>query len=308
MPRTSIWYGDSGSTKTSQIYHFAKYIYAKTGKITRLISADGGGYAPIQDGGLIDLGIVQVCELKTSAKYFADVHRLADGFWPTPDGVLNSSEQCRTKDWSKIGVVAIEGITSISRGLLNYVSNYRMPSGERAYKSPFEIEEEGYEVAGTDRGHYGIVHTVLHELIVRKFSLLPVDYVIFTSLVGRGESKVNRESIYGPRAVGEALTSELPTWVQDCVHLTRTPQGVLAWYQSHPDNDTGVDYLAKIRLVPELYPEFVDAYPNGYVPLGFKNGIAILYHKISQLSMKATEINREWKNARARNGHSVNTD
>lgn len=298
--RTAIWYGDSGTTKTSQIYHLAKYLFKKHRKKTRLISADGGGYAPIQEGRLIELGIVEVFELSKSPRYFADVHRLADGFWPR-DGVLNSSEKCRTTDWSDIGLVAVEGISSIARGLLNYIVNYKGPSGERAYKVPFELEEEGYETAGADRGHYGIVHTVLHEIIVRKFCQLPVDHVVFTALTGRGESKVNRESVYGPKAVGEALTSELPTWVQDCLHFSRqryqqkgsAVDGVVAWYRNHPDPDTGVDYLAKIRMVPEAYPDFVEKFPEGYIPLGFKYGIIAYYDAIQKLHASVANLNKE---------------
>ena len=54
---TMVLYGPTGSRKTSQIGEFAKYIYEKTGKITRLVSCDGGGWAPIQD--LINAGIIE---------------------------------------------------------------------------------------------------------------------------------------------------------------------------------------------------------------------------------------------------------
>lgn len=43
LHNTLVCYGPTGSRKTSQIGEFAKYIYEKTGKVTRLVSTDGGG-------------------------------------------------------------------------------------------------------------------------------------------------------------------------------------------------------------------------------------------------------------------------
>ena len=79
--RTILMYGDSGDTKTSQCYHLAKWVYERTGKITRWISADGGGWAPVDKGGLIDLGVVQAFDISKRRLAFADVRRLSQGFW-----------------------------------------------------------------------------------------------------------------------------------------------------------------------------------------------------------------------------------
>ena len=40
-------YGDTGSTKTSRLGDAAEYYYKRTGKPSRLVSSDTGGWAPI---------------------------------------------------------------------------------------------------------------------------------------------------------------------------------------------------------------------------------------------------------------------
>src|SRR6266566_2598144 len=66
LHNTMVLYGPTGSRKTSQIGEFAKYIYEKTGKITRLVSTDGGGWAPIQD--LINAGVIDAWRLVDEPK------------------------------------------------------------------------------------------------------------------------------------------------------------------------------------------------------------------------------------------------
>jgi len=149
MPKTMILYGESGTSKTSQIYHIAKYIYNKYGKRTRLIAADGGGYQPILEGGLIELGFVEVFDVTQISRPYLDLRRLGDGFWPR-DGRFDGTDFCRTKpdEWKEIGVIAIEGITSIARILLTtkiqlVIGCSRSPSQflKKSMKPPGLIED-----------------------------------------------------------------------------------------------------------------------------------------------------------------------
>lgn len=308
--KSSIWYADSGDTKTSQIGYFAKWLFETTGKRTRLVSSDGGGWAPIEDRGLMhpDIGIVEGFDISSRSLIYGDIHRIADGFWPTIiDGkrVFQNIEQCRTtpQEWQNIGAYAIEGIKSLSRCLLSYMSTYKDGAGERLYKVPFVVEEGGYETAGTDKGHYGVVHTVIHNLIVQRFSKLPVDYIIYTSLVGKGKEKSTKDAVLGPECVGDALTADLPQWVGDCLHFARqqvtlksgaTKEIVVSWFQKHTDPNSGFPYLAKCRLVPELYPKMLEKFPNGFVPLTFDKGIRNYYEFTSELEKQAVYDTKSW--------------
>jgi hypothetical protein len=55
--KADLIYGASGTTKTSNIGRAALWYHQRTQKTTRLVSADGGGYDPVQS--LVDKGIIQ---------------------------------------------------------------------------------------------------------------------------------------------------------------------------------------------------------------------------------------------------------
>ena len=113
--KTVLLYGESGNTKTTQCVHIARYIYKKYGKITRLISSDGGGWAPVEDENLLiskdnpigNGGIVEAFNMTNRKKYLSEWRKLAQGYWPKvveEDGkkvrrfVMTSQEE-----WKKIG-------------------------------------------------------------------------------------------------------------------------------------------------------------------------------------------------------------
>src|SRR5712664_596051 len=54
--RCDLLYGESGVGKTENLGLAALYVWEKYGKISRLVSADGGGWKPLQP--YIDLGII----------------------------------------------------------------------------------------------------------------------------------------------------------------------------------------------------------------------------------------------------------
>src|ERR1700690_4015629 len=112
MPSRSVMlYGNSGSTKTSQVYHLAKWVLAQPGnkgKRFRLIYADGGGYAPFMDSGMIERKEVEVFDFSFRTHALADYRKLAEGYWPLYDvktktetyaEYFRKDENCLTKDW-----------------------------------------------------------------------------------------------------------------------------------------------------------------------------------------------------------------
>src|SRR5690242_2101013 len=80
LHNTLVLYGPTGSRKTSQIGEFAKYIYEKTGKPTRLFSADGGGWAPIQD--LINAGVIDAWRATDEPRLLTAIVAASKGAWP----------------------------------------------------------------------------------------------------------------------------------------------------------------------------------------------------------------------------------
>lgn len=317
--KTMMLYGESGDTKTSQLYHLARYIIKATGKKIRLISADGGGYEPFESPcpdpffegkSLVESGYVDIFDISYRKTALADLRRLAEGYWPinakikatgrvVPKGYFKNDERCLTSPeaFDNIAAYLVEGAASISTLLLNHISDQ---DGGLGFKHSFEYEEEGYKVSGLQEGHYGIVQKELYRLQVHGFGRLPVDYVIWTSLVGKGVDKRTDKTIYGPKAAGDAITYAIPQWFGDCIHISQENVELedkvvikkVAWFRQHPDKDTGIPYLCKARITPELYQGLLRKFPNGYVPLGFKRGLDVYVEALEGLHNATTETEK----------------
>lgn len=293
--RSMIIYGESGDTKTSQLYHLAKYIIKKTGKKLRLISADGGGYSPFEDPSpdpffkgksLIESGWVEAFDISYRQYALADMRRLAEGYWPRKykgdlQGYFKNEERCLTtpEEWEGLAGYLIEGITSISKLLLNHIADQ---DGAVGFKKSFEYDEEGYKISGLQEGHYGIVQKEIYKIQVHGFGRLPIDWCIWTALVAKGTDKRTGTKVFGPKSAGDATTFEIPSWFMDCMHLSQETitsaegKGVVkkvAWFRQHNDIELDIPYLCKARISPELYPKLLELYPNGYVTLGYKQGL-----------------------------------
>lgn len=304
-PRSIMIYGDSKSTKTTQSYFLARWIHQQTGKSIRMIGANASDSSPFEDSGMIEKGVVDFFDISNRQLALADIRRLAEGYWPrdskdNPKGnkdYFKTDAACETspKKWESIGGYIVEGTTGIASLLLNHIRNQEEGVG---FKHSFKYEEDGYTIGGLQEGHYGLVQQEMYKMIVQGFACLPIKYLIFTGLVAKGEDKRTRETVYGPKAAGQATTFEIPSWFMDCWHLdtviedridktTNEPIKVeckVAWFTRHLDKETGVPYLAGIRCLPELYPEVIKKYPEGYVRLGFKGGLDRFYSFLDGLN------------------------
>lgn len=313
-PRSVMMYGISGSTKTSQLYNMAKMLVKMNpGKRVRMIHCDGGGYAPFVDSGMVERGEVEVFEYSNRQYALSDFRKLSEGYWPIwvkgsqyfskwEEGTteyFQPEEICRTRDWENIIAYFIEGMTSVGETLKSHCSNQTTGVG---FKEAWKYEEESYTITGLTPGHYDIVQKELYDRHNRGFKNLPIPWLFWTALVGKGEDKQNRETVYGPQIVGNATTPKVPTWVMDCLHLSREKytviptklemnpankgvevEGMVAWFVNHPDSQTGVPYLCKPRVMPEVYPKLLEYFPYGFVPLDYKHGIQLYFAVLEKL-------------------------
>src|SRR5690242_7976715 len=114
---TYLVYGDSGVFKTTQVGYFAWYIWRTSRKKLRLISADGGGVAPIQryiDAGIIDLSAIAKVDVIRQSP-LSLLRKLAKGEWPATNGDgITKMAPTTPEEWESIGGYAIEGLTSIA--------------------------------------------------------------------------------------------------------------------------------------------------------------------------------------------------
>lgn len=306
-PRSLMMYGISGSTKTSQAYHLASKILAENpGKRFRMIYSDGGGWFPFEESGMIERGEVEVYDFGASKYPFDDYRRLSDGYWPRMDNSgkmqFKKSPEFKTTDeqWKDIIGYIIEGMGSTAEVIKAFISNQTEGFG---FKESWKyVSEDGDTVLGLQTGHYGIVQREMHERHVTGFNCLPIKWLIYTSLLGKGEDKKNgNETVYGPQVAGNASTPMVPSWFMDCLHLSKERyrteeivdgvktekevEGMVAWFQRHEDNN-GTPCLAKARCMPEKYPELLKWFPHGFVPLSHNAGIKNYYKVLDHISKR----------------------
>lgn len=317
LHNTLVLYGPTGSRKTSQIGEFAKYIYEKTGKVTRLLSADGGGWAPIQD--LINAGVIEAWRITDEPRLLSAIQAASKGAWPAkivagirmPGPVLLPAPEARAKALANVGAYAVEGWFSIASAVMRFLVDKGIKVNEDVVSKFTESGDFGeFSFGAPSRGHYGFVQNFILD-VIRNFASLPVERVLYTSLEGKGEEKVTKGLQYGPSVAGSALTASIPQYVGDCLHFEDfmedkgidpnnpkqklTETGVRVWFTSHPDTQTGVMWPAKSRLVPSKVEEFRKRIgPNGYFILGQKSLKDYLFTQDELLSKSSDEA-REWK-------------
>ncbi len=318
-PRSMIIYAESGGKKTSQLYHLAKYLIKKYKKKIRLISADGGGWAPFEDpcpdpffegNSLIESGWVDPFDISYRKTALADVRRLSEGYWPRDSkkygekGYLASDEKCLTtpEEWEGIIGYMVEGVYSIAMMWLSHIADQE---GGVGFKHSYMYKEDDYLIGGLQEGHYGIVQKEIRKVIVHGFNRLPVKFNIWTSLVGKGKNKKNNpkssdtsELCYGPRSAGDATTSEIPSWFMDCIHIDKqriekedkVVEKWVAWFEEHEDKDTEIPYLAKARINSEYYPKLLEKFPGGFVELGYKNGLDKYLREMDRIKKEVKDL------------------
>lgn len=244
--KTALLVAESGDSKTSQCVFIAKYIKRKYGKKTRLISADGGGWSPVEDEGLIynaktnPEGIVHAFNMTNRKLFLAEWRKLSRGEWPKVVKGEPSLGEDPTKGYRKmlptsqaemneIGAYFIEGLTSISSGFLSHISkqdNSKESITKVMYAAP-GYDEDGEHFGATDQGHVGMVQNELYNL-TQQFGSLPVSMVVWTALVGKCTEKSLRQiglsvseqtPVFGPKLAGNAKNAEAPSWFSDSIYL-----------------------------------------------------------------------------------------
>lgn len=259
---TALLYGATKTGKTREIGALALYIYQKYNKRTRLISADGGGWASLQD--CVDAGLVDPINISDAPTPLTLLHRLARGDWQVDGKWLPRREQA---SFSEIGMYAIEGFYSICQLLMGDQIEKGRKIAEDVVGKFQEKDADTGEVltfGNASRAHYGFVQQQLLQLI-REFQglcALGVNQVLFTSLESSGEDEFTNAKVLGPASAGKALTQVLPQRVGDLIHLEIVAKGekeglapaqeYRAYFQSHIDPGVRRAWPASLRLTPAM--------------------------------------------------------
>ena len=117
--------------------------------------------------------------------------------------------------------------------------------------------------------------------------------------MSKGESN-NRTSTYGPATAGNAITSDVPSWFNDCYYLETRQVKIdneiylakVAWFEEHLDSNTNIPYPAEIRSLPTVYKTLKSEqfYPHGYSILYPEDGLLGFLANLDKLTKKAKKV------------------
>lgn len=295
MPRadTYLIYGDTGSGKTAQIGELSKWEFSRTGRLTRLISADSG-WGPIEH--LIispdnPNGIIEAWDIQYVRNPFAVTTKLSEGEWPVrmDDKVGLVMKTTAPEHWAKIGQYAIEGISTVSDLLLaTHSRNKTKLSQDVAYQYEEKVAEEldgkvsevKQSYANVAMSHYGDVQNRVLLDLVPRFASLKVSRVIWTGHEAKGDDQVTgiKKSVLGPATAGTAAVGRTVKKFGDTLHLTKmVVNGKLerrAYYEDHADEDLPKKlWPTNTRVKLEDTLALAKKFPGGFIPLTAEKGL-----------------------------------
>jgi len=317
MNRCDLIYGASGTGKTENLGLAAKYVWEKYGKITRLASADGGGWKPLQP--YIDLGIIQPFSLNAAKTPLKVTMAIAGGYWPKmkADG---SGKEYVPLDWRDVegdekngipgvGCMCFEGLTSFADAIFISLTRRKDIHIPETPKDSFVTDGDDY-YGFSGRAHYGFVQNRIQEMVARANGL-PFEKMVWTALENDGVDPETKETCYGPKVIGKALTGKAPAWFGDCIHLVDIDSGervddgrddmhklvkggvkvkkIRAYMANHPHKSTGHMYSAKGRTsawVGKDFPPFFDVVINDVE----QKGLNWIYTQEDELAKKAASV------------------
>lgn len=252
--KTILLYGRTGSGKTALLGEFAEYLFATTGKRTRIYTADRGGVETIRP--YVNLGIIQVVEIENSDPWIF-LHNAASGKLRVDGKWIDS-------DLSGLAMVAFESMRSNADGLMESMktkaaNNVNIGGGSNV---SFIVEGDGekIKIGGANMAHYGVAQGYMTEKIFLS-QRLPVPYVLWTSSVSKDEDINSGGKVLGPDVVGKALTPVVPQWFDytfrtDVVAASASAkERHLLYLGNHQDINAGnAGALGNIRLPLDAKP------------------------------------------------------
>lgn len=241
MGITIALYSESGAGKTTQIGEYAKFIYKKSGRKTRLFSSDLGGYESIDH--LVGAGIIDPV--------------VYDPETGDPWSWINSAVEGQGSK-EDYGCNAFDSGTSMAELLLSSCAKLSA-QGEDIGGRPapkFIINKKGpidkqIKIGSNVDSHYLTVQGVMRDNIWRSTWLSKHSDVLWTFGLYRGESQFETP-IYGPQVAGKALTPLMPKWFNYTFPLIKeviagqAPKHRLL-LQSQPDQNGMATYYANAR-------------------------------------------------------------
>lgn len=235
--RLELFYGPSGCGKSTAAAAVAAQYYKATQKPWRVLIGDGS-LATYEDSGLVDMGVVQICEYSFRPWPQTVIQRLLEGWWlkDPSDPQSELVEPPKTQDWfSNLGGYIIEGGAMISQylmgdvqGGLRYQSARGVKIGQDAPMKLVDTEytEQGLPIKGKGPGtafggnpisHFNYVQQRMFNFIEASKALPGMK--IWTTHEAAAEDKISGDKIIGPEIAGQAMTKHVSRQFNNTFHF-----------------------------------------------------------------------------------------
>ena len=277
---TVMLYGDSRTLKSWEWLQIARHVLKTTGKLTRVIYADLGGFKAVQEAS--EAGLIKVFKLADAESPSAALMKLTRGEWPIEkDGIVQAEWLPFAENGGdEIGLYVFDSFTSLAALAMQELIEKRQRVGQDVVGA---FEFWGEKFGNPSMAHYGSVQWALRRLLAN-IANLPVPLAIVTALEGVGKDEAGR-AVYGPMAIGKALTDSLPAMTGDLWRFELDNGVYKAWFSHHPDKQSGVQWPANLRLDYGL-EQWYEKYPEGYMPHGIiaKNSLVSYLEFYAEMS------------------------
>lgn len=267
-PKADLIYGATGSGKTANVGEVSDYVLAKWGKLTRMVSADGGGFGPLK--GKVKSGQIEYWALNAWKNPVANLERAIQGYWPLrlddPDSPVVPPD---AGTWEVYGFGAFEGLTSFGDMILDSLSGSKASLSQ---DPSFTWVQDGIEFSGENMSYYGFMQKELQRKVALSH-LLRYEKVLWTAQESKGEEK-GGGFVYGPMIGGKKATAKAGGWFLNVFHMDIIPgpqqkdektgqfiSGVkhVLFLKTHIDPYSPVPFPCKTRE-PKIYRDKVPSY------------------------------------------------
>jgi hypothetical protein len=282
--RIECYYGQSGTAKSEAIAAVIRQIYEQDGLTSRVIVGDGSK-ATYVDKGLVDTGVVEVCDFSIRPWPLTVMARLCEGYWPVDvEDPTSPLAPPKMEDLKKLGVFGIEGLSVGAQYIMGDIQGGLAEQSGRGIKigqdspvfskdvlfdkagSPIKgsgpkvlgpdgkVADEVYSYGGNPVAHYGYAQRRLLANVERTKAFPNI--VIWTAHERSTQDKVSGEKLVGPEAAGEAITANLPRVFNNTLHFVTAQRKKEKLKDSHTEQMiTDLDTEYRIYTRDHFHPD-----------------------------------------------------
>jgi hypothetical protein len=303
--KADLIYGSSGTRKTTQVGLLALYIHEHLGLKTRLVSADPGGWEPIQS--LVDAGLVEAWNVRLRPHLIESIDYACQGYWPlNVDDPLSplqppviNAEKKQHNGLRDCGAICFEGLTSFGSGVMQKL---KVPGVQLSQDPSYVLTDGATKYAGGSMAAFGFVQDRIYDYVVKSHMIPWVTKVLWTALEAKGEEEGTKIPIFGPAIEGKKATGKAGQWFGNMLHMEaavieaatdqeskqlRLTTPVFMYLQSHADPNSRIVFPAKVRAPFQFATE---------VPERMETDVKQLYEYLDKLKERA---DNEVRNLRA---------